>query len=114
MSDVWKGSTKMSRRDRWLVSVSLALGVLLSMLGVSTGMIDFGGARAEETPAGQPAALAQDTNAATVVAQTDDGDAVTATAPEVIAAVSPAVVTVINQQQVELGNGAESLQPAGS
>jgi 2-alkenal reductase len=103
----------MSRRERWLVSVSLALGVLLSVLGISAGVIDFGGARAEVTPGGQPAALAQDTNAATVVAQTDGGVA-TATAPEVIAAVSPAVVTVINQQQVELGNGAESLQPAGS
>jgi 2-alkenal reductase len=98
----------MSRRERWLVSASLALGVLLSILGVSTGVIDFGGARAEVTPEGEAVALLQE-NAATVVAA--DGSA---TAPEVVQAVSPAVVTVINQQQVDLGNGAESLQPAGS
>ena len=103
----------MSRRERWLVSVSLALGVLLSMLGVSAGVIDFGGARAE-TPGSRPAALAQDTNAATVVAQADNGSETTATAPEVIAAVSPAVVTVINVQQVDFQNGDSSLQPVGS
>src|SRR5687768_12614165 len=98
----------MNRRERWLVTASLALGILLSILGVSAGIIDFGGARAEETPDGQTAALMQD-NAATVVAAEEN-----ATAPEVVQAVSPAVVTVINQQQVELSNGAESLQPAGS
>ena len=98
----------MNRRGRWLVTVSLALCIALGIVGVTAGVIDFGGARAEQTPEGKSVALLQE-NAATVVAAEES-----VTAPEVVQAVSPAVVTVINQQQVELGNGMESLQPAGS
>lgn len=99
----------MSRRERWLVTASLAFGMVLSTLGAAIGVIDFGGASAEVTPRDQTASLRQDPNSATVVAGND-----TATAPEVISAVSPAVVTVINEQQVELGNGDASIQPVGS
>jgi len=99
----------MSRRERWLVTASLACGMVLSILGAATGVIDFGGASAKVTSRDQSASLRQDPNSATVVAGND-----TATAPEVISAVSPAVVTVINEQQVGLGDGDSSLQPVGS
>ena len=101
----------MNRRERWIMTISLSIGMFMAILLGSLNVTDFGGALAQDSSTAK-SALAQ-TTAATPPADTSNGDA-QASAVDVVKMVSPAVVTVINEQQVQLQNGSSSLQPVGS
>jgi 2-alkenal reductase len=90
----------MSRRERWFVAASLVVGMVLSVVLGSAGIAVFDGALAQGTTDSEPAARMQETAARSAV--------------EVVQQVSPAVVTVINEQRVQLQNGGSSTQPVGS
>ena len=90
----------MSRRERWIVAASLAVGMLLSVLLGSAGIAPFDRALAQGTTEPDPPALIQESPPPSAV--------------DVVQQVSPAVVTVINEQRVQLQNGGSSTQPAGS
>ena len=103
----------MSRRERWIMTVSLAAGMVLNIIAVTSGTVDFGGARAEETPDTR-SALIQEATATIASPDQTSPQRDAASAVEVVEQVSPAVVTVINEQQVQLRDGSSSVQPAGS
>jgi 2-alkenal reductase len=93
------------------MTISLSIGMFIAILLGSLNVTDFGGALAQDSSTAK-SALAQ-TTAATPPADTSNGDT-QASAVDVVKMVSPAVVTVINEQQVQLQNGSSSLQPVGS
>ena len=99
----------MNRRERWIMTISLSIGMFIAILLGSLNVTDFGGALAQDSSTAK-STLAQ-TTAATPPADTSNGDT-QASAVDVVKMVSPAVVTVINEQQVQLQNGSSSLQPA--
>ena len=79
----------MSRRERWFVAASLVVGMVLSVVLGSAGVAVFDGALAQGTTDSEPPARMQETAARSAV--------------EVVQQVSPAVVTVINEQRVQQG-----------
>jgi len=83
---------------------SLATGIALSVLAGNQGWADFGSASASTTGNTQTSALQDSTPEA-------DG---TMSPVDVVKQVSPAVVTVINEQKVQTQDGASSIQPVGS
>jgi 2-alkenal reductase len=91
----------MNRRERWIMTVSLIAGILVAVLGSNLTAVNVGGASAQDSPPSEEPVALQD-------ADTSDS------AVEVIEQVSPAVVTVINEQQVQLQNGGSTIQPVGS
>ena len=40
----------MNRRERWIMTVSLTIGMLLMLVLAGTGAINFGGALAQDSP----------------------------------------------------------------
>jgi serine protease Do len=99
----------MNRRERWIMTVSLTIGMLLMLVLAGTGAIDFGGARAQDTPS--TVARLQE---ASPTAESSTGSGQMSSAVDVVKQVSPAVVTVVNEQRVGMQNGGSSLQPVGS
>jgi serine protease Do len=99
----------MNRRERWIMTVSLTIGMLLMLVLAGTGAIDFGGAEAQDTPS--TVARLQE---ATATAETATGSGQMSSAVDVVKQVSPAVVTVVNEQRVGTQGGSSSLQPVGS
>jgi 2-alkenal reductase len=99
----------MNRRERWIMTVSLTIGMLLMLVLAGTGAIDFGGAMAQDTPS--TVARLQE---ASPTAESSTGSGQMSSAVDVVKQVSPAVVTVVNEQRVGMQNGGSSLQPVGS
>ena len=84
------------------MTVSLAVGMFVAVLVSGLNMTDFVGASPENPGVARSTLAQSDTS-------TQPGSAV-----DVVKQVSPAVVTVINERQVQLQNGSSSLQPVGS
>jgi len=99
----------MNRRERWIMTVSLTIGMLLMLVLAGTGAINFGGALAQDSPS--TVARLQE---ASPTAESATGTGQMSSAVDVVKAVSPAVVTVVNEQRVGMQNGGSSLQPVGS
>ncbi len=99
----------MNRRERWIMTVSLTIGMLRMLVLAGTGAIDFGGAMAQDTPS--TVARLQE---ASPTAESSTGSGQMSSAVDVVKQVSPAVVTVVNEQRVGMQNGGSSLQPVGS
>lgn len=85
----------------------MATGIAFSVAAGSTGWVDFGSASA--STANTAAIQAQTTPAAN-----QDATTTTMSAVDVVKLVSPAVVTVINEQKVAQQDGTSSIQPVGS
>jgi S1-C subfamily serine protease len=83
------------------MTVSLIAGIVVAVLAANLNLVNLGGARAQEPPA---------TDVAPNLQESSGSDS----AIDVIGQVSPAVVTVINEQQVQLQNGGSTIQPVGS
>ncbi|MDQ2683783.1 MAG: trypsin-like peptidase domain-containing protein [Chloroflexota bacterium] len=96
----------MNWTQRWLTATALLLAVMFGVLASQAGMIDIGDGFAQDDEEPTATAVAQDRD------QGDSNGA--ASAVEVVQQVSPAVVTVINEQQVQFPSGDESVQPVGS
>jgi 2-alkenal reductase len=96
----------MDTGKRWLTTSAVAVATLIGVAAGQAGVIDFGDAFAQTDTDQNTTALLQDS---TPEAPTTDTSAV-----DVIQNVSPAVVTVINEQQVQMSNGDDSVQPVGS
>jgi 2-alkenal reductase len=108
-----KGQKSMNRRERWIMTASLTVGMLLSLVLITAGVVDFGGALAQDSAQdNRPIALQQNTDRPDAVKQESQGTLPSAT--DVINQVSPAVVTVINEQRVRTMDGTSSIQPVGS
>jgi 2-alkenal reductase len=90
----------MNRRERWILTVGLTIGMLFTLVIAGAGVLSLGGG-----------ARAQD---ATATAEPSTGGQSFTSAVDVVKQVSPAVVTVVNEQRVGLQNGSSSLQPVGS
>ena len=99
----------MNRRERWIMTVSLTIGMLLMLVLAGTGAISFGGAEAQDTPS--TVARLQE---ASPTAETSTGTGQMSSAVDVVKKVSPAVVTVVNEQRVGSQGGGSSVQPVGS
>lgn len=84
---------------------SLATGIALSVIAGNQGWTDFGSASASTTGTNQAVVLQQET--------TPEASE-TMSAVDVVKLVSPAVVTVINEQTVQTQDGTSSIQPVGS
>ncbi len=94
----------MSRAQRWLTTSALAVAMMMGIVAGQAGVIDFGDALAQDSQT--PAALnIQDTS--------DETNAATSAA-DVVEMISPAVVTVINEQSVQAQDGSNAIQPVGS
>ena len=91
------------------MTVSLTIGMLLMLVLAGTGAINFGGALAQDSPS--TVARLQE---ASPTAESATGTGQMSSAVDVVKAVSPAVVTVVNEQRVGMQNGGSSLQPVGS
>src|SRR5215211_1897349 len=83
------------------MTVSLIAGIFVAVLAANLNAVNLGGASAQEPPATDVATNLQESNGSN-------------SAIDVIGQVSPAVVTVINEQQVQLQNGGSTIQPVGS
>jgi 2-alkenal reductase len=93
----------MNRRERWILTIGLTIGMLVTLMIAGTGLVSLGGG-----------ARAQDATATAEPSTTATGTTPFTSAVDVVKQVSPAVVTVVNEQRVGLQNGSSSLQPVGS
>lgn len=96
----------MRRTRRWLTTSAIAFATLIGVIAGQTGVVDFGQVFAQDS--------SQQTTALTLQNTTPTDEPELTSAVDVIKKVSPAVVTVINEQQVQLQNGDNSVQPVGS
>ena len=85
------------------MTLSMATGIAFSVAVGSAGLVDFGNASAN--PANSAVMQTETTPAASQDAMS---------AVDVVKMVSPAVVTVINEQKVATQDGTSSIQPVGS
>ena len=93
------------------MTASLTTGIVFSAVAGNAGYLDFGGAFAENNNT-RTAAIQTDATATPEAStgKTSQSESVV----NVVKQVSPAVVTVINEQKVNAQNGTESIQPVGS
>jgi len=96
------------------MTASLATGIAVSVAAGNGGYLNFPDVSAAHTNANTGSTT-------TVLGQTDstpdaaaDSSLGTGSAVDVVKAVSPAVVTVINEQKVQTQDGSSSVQPVGS
>lgn len=103
----------MTRRERWILTISLSIGMVFTLMLIATGAVELGGALAQDSSPNNPSALLQERT--TELAAVDQrAQQALPSATDVINQVSPAVVTVINEQRVRTMDGASSIQPVGS
>jgi 2-alkenal reductase len=95
------------------MTVSLAIGIFASLVLINAGIVDLGGALADNSSVSERSSLIQDNP--TAPATTDDTSTTgVPSAVNVVDQVRPAVVTVVNEQRVRMQNGGSSVQPVGS